>query len=263
MDTEQPLARGVLRSGATESGAPLILKSIPNSADCRCERRNSFGFRSACREWRNGTSNSNAVDAGPERWAQNMISTRRLPATDLSRIGEIDRSERIEQAYVYDSGSLALKRVNWDVPQWSEEGTGDHSVAAKVAAWKPWVEEGGTLFGAFDGPSLLGFAIYRPDIAESMAQFAVLHVSRAHRRCGVGMALAREVIGAARADGARSIYVSSAPTRGTVDFYASLGFRLTEHPIKELYELEPEDIHMVLKLDATPNMALDPEPCRT
>jgi len=43
------------------------------------------------------------------------------------------------------------------------------------------------------------------------------------------------------------LYVSSIPTKNSVDFYRSVGFELTS-PIKELFELEPEDIHMDLVL---------------
>ena len=121
-------------------------------------------------------------------------------------------------------------------------------VPGKIAAWRPWLEEGGSLFGAFDGNALVGFAIYRPNLSPDVAQFAVLHVSRPYRRLGVGTALARKVIGSARSDGATQLYVSSAPTRGTVEFYRSLGFRPTQEINQDLFELEPEDIHMTMEL---------------
>jgi len=73
-------------------------------------------------------------------------------------------------------------------------------------------------------------------------------VSRAYRRQGIGAALAGKVIAKARTDGARILYVSSAPTRGTVEFYQSLGFRPTDAVNEELFQLEPEDIHMTMEL---------------
>jgi len=168
--------------------------------------------------------------------------------SELVRIGEIDRSEEVSQDYVRRNGVLDLNDVNWSVSCWAPQGEGAHSVSGKIAAWRPWLEGGGRMFGAFDGDTLAGFAIYRPDISEGVAQFAVLHVSRFYRRKGVGAALATKVIELARTDGARQLYVSSVPTRGTVEFYQSLGFQPTDAINQELFELEPEDIHMTMEL---------------
>ncbi len=167
---------------------------------------------------------------------------------ELDRIGEIDRTEEISQDYVSEDGDLHLKDVHWSVPPWTQDGQGDHSVPGKIAAWRPWLDEGGTMFGAFDGEALVGFAIYRPHLSPGMAQLAVLHVSRHYRRQGIGAALVRKAIDSARSDGATQLYVSSAPTKATVEFYQSLGFRPTREINRELFELEPEDIHMTMTL---------------
>ena len=55
------------------------------------------------------------------------------------------------------------------------------SVEARVAAWRPPLDRGGPLVGAFDAETLVGFAIYRPHLAEDMAQLLALYVSRGHR----------------------------------------------------------------------------------
>ena len=41
--------------------------------------------------------------------------------------------------------------------------------------------------------------------------------------------------------------MSSTPSESAVGFYRSRGFRLTS-PLPELFELEPEDIHLILEL---------------
>ena len=168
--------------------------------------------------------------------------------SELDRIGEIDRSEEIPQDYVQRDGVLQLKEVEWSVPRWASQGDNSHSVSGKIAAWQPWLEQGGTMLGAFDGEALRAFAIYRPGLSEGTAQFAVIHVDRRYRRRGIGASLAAKVIELARTDDARSLYVSSAPTRGTVEFYQSLGFQPTACVNQELFELEPEDIHMTMAL---------------
>ena len=45
----------------------------------------------------------------------------------------------------------------------------------------------------------------------------------------------------------KKLYVSATPSKNTVDFYRGVGFDLTT-PIKELFEAEPKDIHMGMKL---------------
>ena len=176
-----------------------------------------------------------------------MITFREMHPEEICRIAEIDRSEEISQEYVHRDGELRLRNVHWSVTRWKQEGPAEHSVAGKIAAWRPLLEAGAT-FGAFDGEKLVGVAIYHPDLSPGMAQCAVLHVSRPYRRRGLGAALTARVVEAARRDGAKQLYVSSSPSRATVEFYQSLGFAPTAHPNRELLELEPEDIHMTMDL---------------
>jgi len=187
-----------------------------------------------------------------------MITIRRMKSSDIDRIGEMDRTEHVTEAYVVRDGALALEEVDWQVAPWFTDGRPEDSVQAKIEAWKPILDSGGAMFGALDGSRLVGFAIYRPNLTEDTAQLAVLHVSDGYRRQGIGTALAREIVQLARADGAERLYVSSAPTRSTVDFYRSLGFDLTHEPHRELYELEPDDIHMIMDLRAKLPWAEDP-----
>jgi ribosomal protein S18 acetylase RimI-like enzyme len=166
-----------------------------------------------------------------------------MEPTELGRIAEIDRSEDVTEDYVYKDGALERHDVDWQVGRWSDE-----QLAALLAAWRPLLDGGGVMLGAFDGQVLVGFAIYRPRLTDDMAQYAVLYVSRDYRRQGVGSALTEKVLGLARADGSRRLYVSATPSVPTVEFYRSHGFEVTREPHPELLELEPEDIHMTMEL---------------
>jgi hypothetical protein len=57
--------------------------------------------------------------------------------------------------------------------------------------------------------------------------------------------------------GSKRIYVSAVPSESAVGFYKSFGFDLVAEPLSELYELEPDDIHMILELDAPAATAYD------
>jgi predicted N-acetyltransferase YhbS len=73
-------------------------------------------------------------------------------------------------------------------------------------------------------------------------------VTRTHRRSGIGCELTNEVVRLARAEGAGRVYVSATPTRATVDFYMKRGFEPVATPNETLFALEPDDIHMELRL---------------
>jgi GNAT superfamily N-acetyltransferase len=175
-----------------------------------------------------------------------MTTVRPMAVDELARIAEIDRSERITQQYRQRDGALELIEVDIDAPRWGEPG--EHPVRHYFESWKPMLDDGGLLLGAFDDDRLVGFAIYLRSIEEGLSQLAVLHVTRTHRRHGVGRDLSGEVVRRARQDGAKRLYVSATPTRSTVDFYMAQGFEPLEIPNERLYALEPDDIHMELRL---------------
>lgn len=177
-----------------------------------------------------------------------MVQVREMAIAELDRLGELDRSEHITGEYVSRDGVLHLRDVDIRAPRWGEPG--EASVQEYVDRWRPIVERGGVLLGAFDGEPLVGVAIYDRSHRAEPAILSVLHVTRSHRGRGVGGALTREVVRLARADGARRLYVSATPTRATVDFYRGQGFEPLATPDPDLLALEPEDIHLALDLRA-------------
>jgi GNAT superfamily N-acetyltransferase len=171
-----------------------------------------------------------------------MTAIREMAASELDRIAEIDRSERITQQYKSRGGALELIDVDIHAPRWGEPG--EHTVQQLIDSWKPLLDAGGVLLGAFDSDLLVGFAIYQPASPQGPANLAVLHVTRPYRRHGVGCELTEEVVRLARYEGAQRLYVSATPTRVTVDFYMTQGFRPLATPNERLFALEPDDIHM-------------------
>ncbi|HCR30587.1 MAG TPA: GNAT family N-acetyltransferase, partial [Opitutae bacterium] len=69
-----------------------------------------------------------------------------------------------------------------------------------------------------------------------------------HRMSGIARSLFLEAQDAARANGARTLYVSATPTDAAVGFYLHQGFQPTTDPVPALLEKEPENIHMVKRL---------------
>jgi ribosomal protein S18 acetylase RimI-like enzyme len=176
-----------------------------------------------------------------------MIQIKQMASSDVGRIAEIDRSEHVTLGYSIQDGKLVAEEVDWQVPTWSIEGP-EHSVQSMVEFLSPFVANGATMWGAFDGDPLVGVMIYRPRLTEDMAQLIFLHVSNGHRRRGIATRLTAECMRLAREDGATKLYVSATPSESAVGFYQKQGFRPVDKPHPELYELEPEDIHMIMKL---------------
>jgi GNAT superfamily N-acetyltransferase len=169
-----------------------------------------------------------------------------MASSELGRLAEIDRSERITQQYKWRHGRLELVDVDVHAPRWGEPG--EHTIEYYRDSWQPALDAGGALFGAFEEDLLVGFAIYDPGRRDGPPKLAALYVSGEHRGRGVGRLLTVEVVRAARADGARRLYVSATPTRATVDFYLACGFAPLSTPDARLFALEPDDIHMEVTL---------------
>lgn len=171
-----------------------------------------------------------------------MTTIRRMAVSELARIAEIDRSERITQRYKQRGEVLELIDVDIHAPRWGEPGAG--TVQHYIDTWKSLIDAGGVLLGSFNRDRLVGLAIYQPASPHGPVNLAVLHVSRPYRCKGIGYELTNEVVRLARSEGAQRLYVSATPTRATVDFYMKQGFKPLATPDERLFALEPDDIHM-------------------
>lgn len=173
---------------------------------------------------------------------------RRLDRGDLARVADIDRTEPIDALYVQHGSRLELVRGEWSAPAWSREGTGEHSVSAQRLALERLAESGAIALGAFDGDRLAGIGVVRPHLRPGVAQLAYLHVGNGYRGRGIGGRLTDALEEIAREAGDTSMVVSATPSVSTVRFYEGRGFEPMAEPLSELYELEPEDVHMSKEL---------------
>lgn len=176
-----------------------------------------------------------------------MIEIRHLGSAGLRLIGEIDRSERVTHAYRSEAGSLVRYDVDWDIPDWYP-GEGPHHVQTHIDDLRPVVDMGAVVLGAFSADEPAGIAVIVPRFEGTMAWLAFLHVSRPHRRSGVGGALWNEAVSLAGAAGADSMYVSAIPSGPAVDFYRRQGCEMALEPHPDLLAEEPDDLHLICPL---------------
>lgn len=177
-----------------------------------------------------------------------MIEYRQLDTHELARVREIDRTERIDRLYIQRGTDLATIDGDFNAPPWRADGGGEHSIAHQVEECERWVAAGGVALGAFDGDHLVGIGIVVPHLRPGIAQLAFLHVSNGFRDRGIGRRLSDELDAIARAAGDTTIVVSATPSVHTVEFYRRRGYAPTATPVPELFELEPEDVHLEKRL---------------
>jgi ribosomal protein S18 acetylase RimI-like enzyme len=169
---------------------------------------------------------------------------RSIGVNRLSDVYDLDMREQGDIVYHVVDGHLEAAAEQWNRPSRTHESWDRH-----IAEWTQMLQAGGCAWGAYDaGDRLVGIIVLRSHLTDSMAQLAALLVDRDYRRTGIATRLTQELIAAARASGARHLYVSATPSRSAVGFYRSHGFRLADSIHPELFAREPEDIHMNLDL---------------
>jgi GNAT superfamily N-acetyltransferase len=172
------------------------------------------------------------------------VEIRGLARNELVRVGEIDRTERIDVLFEQHGTQLVARRGNWNSPAWDVDGQGAHSVDAQRQALLHYVDAGGVALGAFSNGRLVGIGAVVPHIRPAIARLTYLHVSQDFRSAGVGSHLCADLELIARRAGDTEIVVTATPSENTVRFYLGRGYRPMAMPLPELVELEPDDIHM-------------------
>ena len=108
-------------------------------------------------------------------------------------------------------------------------------------------DRGGAFCGAYWDDQMVGVAVLDSKFIgreRDQLQLKFLHVSSGFRKQGLGQALFDRVLERAKEVGAKRLYISATPSENTVNFYRRLGCVVTNELDPELFELEPEDIHL-------------------
>ena len=171
-----------------------------------------------------------------------MISSRTLLREEIEHVWNIDRSERIDNLYRFENGTLVLRPLNVDVLGWPP-GQAEKTTPILLDCF----DRGGWFYGAFEGGELVGVVVLdnkRIGKYKDQLQLTFLHVNRSYRQKGLGTRLFELAKATARRRGAKRLYISATPSENTVNFYLRLGCTVAAEPDQELFELEPEDIHL-------------------
>lgn len=172
-----------------------------------------------------------------------------LKRGEIERLREIDRSEVIEQLYSANNGRLELINEFYDVK--NEWWINEEVKKILLPRLYDLFDRGGIIIGAFEGTEISGMVALESKFIgkyKDQLKLDILFVSKKYRKIGIGKNLMNLAIEKAREKGAPKLYISATPSQNTVDFYLSLGCKLATEIDNELFELEPEDIHLGLEL---------------
>ena len=178
-----------------------------------------------------------------------MIEGKVLSRDQIREIWRIDRGELIETVYCLVHGTLILKRERHEVKGWPP---------AEAERYTPILEachdRGGWFYGLFDNQAPVGVAVLESRFIgrnKDQLQLRFLHVASNCRDKGFGKQLFSLAAIEARRRGAKSLYISATPSEHTINFYLRLGCKVVSEPDPELFELEPEDIHLEYDLGSS------------
>lgn len=173
-----------------------------------------------------------------------MILIREIENNEIEKIKEIQREEEILGYYKLKDGALTV------IENYEHVYSFDPDELADIMSRQRKIKsEGGAVIGVFDDEKMVGVASVenkRRGMKMNYCKMDVLYVSNNYRQLGLGGRLVDESKMAAKNFGASKLYISATPTTNTVDFYLRLGAVLTKELDLELYQREPDDIHLEL-----------------
>ena len=172
------------------------------------------------------------------------MKVREIRREEIKEIRELDRCEIVEQIYYYQNGNIVLKDEYYEIKGWIPEELEEH-----IKDLSDLYDQGGFFIGAFINHKLVGIIALGCEFIGSrkdQLQMVFLHVDHNYRDKGLGTKLMNFVIKKAKKLGAKKLYISATPSKHTVDFYMGLGCKLASEINQELFQLEPDDIHLEL-----------------
>lgn len=170
---------------------------------------------------------------------------RSLQSSEIDLIWQqISRRELITQNYIQNQQQLELIDCFFDVQYWDS-----YHLENDPPKLKQLFAQGSIFIGAFDTfEKLVGVSVVSNQVIADYPQAKLLHyfyVDADKQGQGIGSKLMQAAKESAKQLGADQLYISATPSRRTVDFYIKHGAEPLSAPDQQLWQLEPEDIHLL------------------
>lgn len=170
-----------------------------------------------------------------------MIEIKQIDGSNFheSSMDTFDRYQEVRNVYRLENGRLVLLQHPF-CETWSPERKREK--AAEILSGRF------VTFCAFDGGRVVGEIMLIPELDGGRLIIDSFHVSRDHRRQGIGRRLLEAAADYAKCRGAGALYASCCSAEETIRFYIAAGFSPSEHPIPFYVQDEPCDIQMECRL---------------
>jgi GNAT superfamily N-acetyltransferase len=160
---------------------------------------------------------------------------------------QISRRELITQLYLQKQEQLELTDCFYDIKQWDA-----YHLENDPPKLKELYKQGALFVAAFSASEqLVGISVVSDQVINDYPQAKLLqyfYVDAGQQNQGIGAQLMQSAKASAKQLGAHQLYISATPSKRTVDFYIRHGAKPLKHPDRQLWELEPEDIHLLCTL---------------
>lgn len=179
---------------------------------------------------------------------------REMVSTEINRIGEVNREEWIDAEYVAQpdgSGFGIVTQLQRLEPPRRNPPWGGAGTKQRIKAWKPALDLGGLMYGAFHEQRLVGFVILNPSQRKRSAEIVAFFVDREHRRTGIGARLMQWAEEQCRHWEIEALFLYANPTISSVNFYRKHGFQITGLTAKHIVNDLPGDIVMAKRILTT------------
>lgn len=160
---------------------------------------------------------------------------------------QISRRELITQLYIQKQDQLELTDCFYDVENWDA-----YHLENDPPKLKELYQQGASFVGAFNtAEQLVGISVVSNQMITDYPNAKLLqyfYVDADQQGQGIGAKLMQAAKESTKQLGTHQLYISATPSKRTVDFYMKYGAAVLKHPDRELWELEPEDIHLLCML---------------
>jgi len=175
------------------------------------------------------------------------IAFKELNISDINNsiLEHYNRYQEVKRCYRKEEGNWIIKNIEF-IENW------DKNKKDKVIKnMSETINNGGSVFGAFDNNKLIGFAVLNNKMFGNRKQYIQLdnmQVSFGYRHKGIGKKLFEMCIKKAMDIGIEKMYISANSSEETQKFYLSVGCADAEEIDRILFEKEPFDRHMEYKI---------------
>lgn len=170
------------------------------------------------------------------------MNIRELQREEIEKLWSIDRSEVVENIYYFRNGNLVLQPEYYNMQGWPQ-GEAEQYMPILYDCFDRY----GMFLGAFQDEEMIGVVVLDSKFIgpnKDQLQLKFLHISQANRKQGSGTILFNRAVERAQKMKAHKLYISATPSENTINFYIKRGCLVTKEVNRELFELEPEDIHL-------------------